>query len=71
MVRDTEIATLVSKTYFKSAYENQRTNLLLMSFALGQRSQSMIDLNIGNFQIKQDENGTEILVVRFGPMKNA
>ena len=70
VVQDSEVAMLSDKTNVASWYEVQRTNLLLLTFALGQRSDSILKLDIGNFQLKVDEKGTEFLSVRFGPMKN-
>ena len=64
---DGDIVHLFGKTDWGNWFENQRMNILIFGYGLGQRRESMQELCVGNFHVQ--EGGKQILV-RFGKMKN-
>ena len=65
-----EVERLFDKTEWKSWYQSQRMNLLLMAYQLGQRPETLIRLSVGQFHVKRFDDGTEGLQIHFGTMKN-
>lgn len=50
-LQNAEVEVLFTQTNWQSPYENQRMNLLLFGYHLGQRPETLVRLQVGNFRM--------------------
>ena len=67
---DADILRLCSQTNWDTWYEAQRMNILILSYNLGGRRESLVELRLGNFHVDDTDKDAPTLTAKFGKMKN-
>ena len=70
LLDDAELLLLHDNTNFKSVYENQRYNVVVIGFRTGLRPESLEYLTVNMIKFGVQEDGREFFRLHVGNMKN-